>query len=61
VLAQPQVLGDNQGIAGVALGTRRHLALTPGLDGVRLDRHDRVANTGSAQLSSSYGDYLTGQ
>ncbi len=42
VRAQPQVLGDHRGVAGVGLGTRQHLALPPGLDRVRLDRHDRV-------------------
>jgi hypothetical protein len=30
------------GDAGGGLGTRQHLALPPGLDRVRLDRHDRV-------------------
>ena len=43
VLAQPQVLGDHQGVAGVALGPGQHLAVAPGLDRVRLDRDHRVA------------------
>ena len=42
VLTQPQVLGDHQGVAGVALGSRDHLAVAPGFDRGRLDRHDRV-------------------
>ena len=41
--AQPQVLGDQGGVAGVVLGARQHLGVAPGLDGVGLDRHDRVA------------------
>jgi len=55
VLAQPQVLGDHQSITGVTLGARRHLALTPGLDGVRLDRHDRVPASSSASASRPSG------
>ena len=42
VRAQPQVIGDHRGVAGVGLGARQHFALPPGLDRVRLDRHDRV-------------------
>ena len=40
--AQPQVLRDHRGVAGVGLGAGQHLALAPGLDRVRADRHDRV-------------------
>ena len=40
--AQPQVLGDHGGVPGVGFGTREHLAVAPGLDRVRLDRHHRV-------------------
>jgi hypothetical protein len=43
VVAQAQVLGDHGGVAGVVLGARQHLGVAPGLDGVGLDRHDRVA------------------
>ena len=32
VRAQPQVLGDHRGVAGVGLGARQHLAVPPGLD-----------------------------
>ena len=42
VRPQPQVLGDHGGVPGVGLGAREHLAVAPGLDRVRLDRHDRV-------------------
>ena len=41
--AQAQVVGDDLGVARVALGTRPDLGLAPGLDGGRLDRHDRMA------------------
>jgi hypothetical protein len=43
VVAQPQVLGDHRGVAGVGLGARDDLALAPGLDGVGPDRHHRMA------------------
>ena len=42
VRAQPQVLGDHRGVPGVGLGPGQHLALPPGLDRVRADRHHRV-------------------
>ena len=42
VRAQPQVLGDDRGVAGVGLRAGEHLAVAPGLDRVRADRHDRV-------------------
>jgi hypothetical protein len=42
VVAQPQVLGDHGGVAGVGLRAGQHLPVPPGLDRVRLDRHDRV-------------------
>jgi hypothetical protein len=42
VLAQPQVLGDHRRVTGVGLGAGQDLAVPPGLDRVRLHRHDRV-------------------
>jgi hypothetical protein len=42
VRAQPQVLGDHRGVPGVGLGPGQHLAVPPGLDRVRADRHHRV-------------------
>jgi hypothetical protein len=42
MVAQPQVLGDHLGVAGVGLGARDDLALAPGLDGVGADRDHRV-------------------
>ena len=42
VRAQPQVLGDHRGVASVGLRPGQHLAVPPGLDRVRADRHHRV-------------------
>ena len=42
VAAQPQILGDHRGVAGVGLGAGEHLALTPGLDRVGADRDHRM-------------------
>jgi hypothetical protein len=44
VVAQPQVLGDHLGVAGVGLGARDDLALAPGLDGVGADWDYRMAS-----------------
>jgi hypothetical protein len=43
VVAQPQVLSDHLGVAGVGLGACDDLALAPGLDGACADRDHRVA------------------
>jgi len=43
VAAQPQVLGDHHGVAGVGLGARQDLGVAPGLDRVGGDRDHRVA------------------
>ncbi len=40
--AQPQVLGDDLSVTGIALGAGEHLAVPPLLDRVWLDRDDRV-------------------
>ena len=40
--AQPQILRDHQGVAGVGLRPGHHLTLAPGLDRVRGDRHHRM-------------------
>ena len=42
VRAQPQVPGDHRGVAGVGFRAREHLAVPPGPDRVRPDRHHRV-------------------
>jgi hypothetical protein len=43
VAAQPQVVGDHRGVAGIGLGPGDHLGVAPGLDRVGMDWHHGVA------------------